>query len=327
MSETRVEVAGRTVRVSSPERVLFPETGITKLDLVGHYLRCAPGAVRGVWRRPTSLKRWPGGASHDFFFTKRAPGAITHSHPVRFPSARFGVMPYIEDATDIVEQVQLGVIDLNPWNVRISDLDHPDELRFDLDPTPGFGFEHCSAVAGELRVLLEENGLIGWPKTSGSRGIHVYVRIEPLWDQFQVRRAGLALARELERRTDLVTTAWWKEERSGVFIDYNQNGPDRTVASAYSVRHTGLVSTPFAWGELDTIDPTAMTIPEFASRWEAVGDVTAGIDAASGDLSPVMRMVDADEDRGLGDAPWPPHFPKMPGEPMRVQPSRRRPEK
>lgn len=321
-----VEVAGRTVRVSSPDRVLFPGTTITKLDLVEHYLRCAAGAVRGVFRRPTSLKRWPAGAGEDFFFTKRAPDAITHHHPVRFPSARPGDMPYVEDAADVVEQVQLGVIDLNPWNARIDDLDHPDELRLDLDPTPGFGFDHCRQVAAAARELLGEVGLTGWPKTSGSRGIHVYVRIAPRWDYYEVRRAGLALARELERRTGLATTAWWKEEREGVFIDYNQNARDKTIASAYSVRQTGLVSTPFGWDELEAIDPQAMTIAAFRDRWDEVGDLTAGIDDDPGDLTPVLAMVATDEAAGIGDAPWPPHYPKMPGEPPRVQPSKRRME-
>ena len=325
-NETRVEAAGRQVRLSSPDKVLFPGQGWTKLDLVGHYLMCAQGAVRGLYHRPTSLKRWPGGVTEDFFFTKRAPGTITNSHPVRFPSARPGNMPYVEDIADIVEQVQLGVIDLNPWNARIEDLDRPDELRIDLDPTDGFDFEHCREVAAATHDLLEEKGLVGWPKTSGSRGIHVYVRLRPEWDFFEVRRAGLALARELERRIDLATTAWWKEERSGVFIDFNQNARDKTIASAYSVRQTGLVSTPFQWDELDSIDPGAMTLDAFPDRWKAAGDLTAGIDEAAGDLSPLLEMVAQDDERGLGDAPWPPHYPKMPGEPPRVQPSKRKME-
>jgi len=325
-NETRIEAAGREVRVSSPDKVLFPDTGWNKLDIVEHYLLCAAGAVRGVYRRPTSLKRWPGGVAEDFFFTKRAPGTITHSHAVAFPSARPGNMPYVEDVADIIEQVQLGVIDLNPWNARIDDLDRPDELRIDLDPTAGFDFDHCREVAAATRDLLAEKGLIGWPKTSGSRGIHVYVRLRAEWDYFEVRRAALALARELERRIDLATTAWWKEERSGVFIDFNQNARDKTIAAAYSVRQTGLVSTPFRWEELGGIDPRAMTLDAFPQRWQAVGDLTAGIDESAGDLSPLLAMVAADEERGIGDAPWPPHYPKMPGEPPRVQPSKRRME-
>jgi DNA ligase D-like protein (predicted polymerase) len=324
MSETHVEAAGREVRISSPEKVLFPDQGWTKLDIVRHYLMCAPGAVRGVWHRPTSLKRWPGGVGDDFFFTKRAPGTMSHTHAVRFPSARPGNMPYVEDVADIVEQVQLGVIDLNPWNARIEDLDRPDELRIDLDPTEGFGFDHCRQVAAATQELLIAKGLTGWPKTSGSRGIHIYVRIAPRWDFYAVRRAGLALARELERGTRLATTAWWKEERSGVFIDYNQNARDKTIASAYSVRPTGLVSTPFDWEELDTIRPGDMTLDGFRERWAAVGDLTASIDDSPGDLSPLLEMAAVDEANGIGDAPWPPHYPKMPGEPPRVQPSKRR---
>jgi len=320
-----LEVAGRFVRLSSPDRVVFPESGLTKLDVAEHYLHCADGAVRGVHRRPTSLKRWPGGADEDFFFTKRAPGTITHSTPVRFPSARPGQMPYVEDIADIIEQVQLGVLDLNPWNARIDDLDHPDELRLDLDPTEEFGFDHCRRVATECRTLLAEHGLAAWPKTSGNRGIHVYVRLKPEWDYFEVRRASLALAREVERRTEhLATTAWWKEERSGVFIDYNQNARDKTIASAYSVRHTGFVSTPFTWDELDSIKPSHWSIAAFQERYAAMGDLTAGMDDVDGDLTSVMEMVRLDEERGLGDAPWPPHYPKMPGEPPRVQPSKRK---
>jgi DNA ligase D-like protein (predicted polymerase) len=324
MSETHVTAAGRSVRVSSPDKVLFPDRGWTKLDIVEHYLMCAEGAVRGVWHRPTSLKRWPGGVAEDFFFTKRAPGTVSHSHAVRFPSAQPGNMPYVEDIADVVEQVQLGVLDLNPWNARIDDLDHPDELRVDLDPTEGFTFDHCREIAGATRDLLAEKGLIGWPKTSGSRGIHIYVRIQTPWDFFEVRRAGLALARELERRTGLATTSWWKEERTGVFIDYNQNARDKTIASAYSVRQTGLVSTPFRWDELATIRPEQMTLVGFRDRWQEVGDLTAGIDDAPGDLTPLLDMVAADEANGIGDAPWPPHYHKMPGEPPRVQPSKRK---
>ena len=326
-AEIHIEVAGRSVRVSSPDKVVFPDPGQTKLDVVEHFLHCASGAVRGVRHRPTSLKRWPNGAAEPFFFTKRAPGTITHATPVRFPSARPGNMPYVEDIADIVEQVQLGVLDLNPWNARIEDLDHPDELRLDLDPTEGFDFDHCRDVAAECKGLLDELGLVGWPKTSGNRGIHVYVRIEPRWDFFEVRRAGLALAREIERRAPgLATTAWWKEERRGVFIDFNQNARDKTIASAYSVRHTGLVSAPFTWAELESIDHRQMTMAAFPDRWADVGDLTEGIDEAAGDLTGLMEMVAADEERGIGDAPWPPHYPKQPGEPPRVQPSKRRKE-
>lgn len=324
-NETHVEAAGRRVRVSSPDKVLFPDEGWTKLDLVHHYLMCAPGAVRGTYHRPASLKRWPRGVDEDFFFTKRAPGTIRNSVAVRFPSARPGNMPYVEDVSDIVEQVQLGVIDLNPWNARLEDMEHPDELRLDLDPTDDFDYDDCRDVAAACRELLDEQSLVGWPKSSGSRGIHIYVRLQPRWDFFEVRRAALAFAREMERRTDgLATTSWWKEERHGVFIDFNQNARDKTIASAYSVRQTGLVSTPFSWDELSTLDPVEMTMGEFPRRWERVGDLTAGIDDVAGDISGLMAMVAADEERGLGDAPWPPHYPKMPGEPPRVQPSKRK---
>ena len=324
-NEIMIEAAGRLVRLSSPDRVIFSDSGLTKLDIAEHYLACADGAVRGVLRRPTSLKRWPAGAGEDFFFTKRAPGTITNSTAVRFASARPGKMPYVADVADIIEQVQLGVLDLNPWNARIDDLDHPDELRLDLDPTEEFGFDHCRRVAAECRTLLAEHSLVAWPKTSGNRGIHVYVRLKPEWDYFEVRRAGLALAREVERRTEhLATTAWWKEERSGVFIDYNQNARDKTIASAYSVRHTGFVSTPFTWDELDSIEPSHWSIPAFQERYAAMGDLTAGMDDVAGDLTSVSEMVRLDEERGLGDAPWPPHYPKMPGEPPRVQPSKRK---
>ena len=324
MSETTVAAAGREVRLSSPDKVLFPEQGWTKLDVAEHYLRCAPGAVRGTHRRPTSLKRWPGGVAEKFFFTKRAPGTITHAADVRFPSARPGRMPYVEDVADIVEQVQLGVIDLNPWNATIDDLDHPDELRLDLDPTDGFDFDDCRTVAAVCRELLDEHALVGWPKTSGSRGIHIYVRVAPRWTFHELRRAGLAFAREVERRSELATTAWWKEERHGVFMDFNQNARDKTIASAYSLRPTGLVSTPFSWNELDHIDPSAMTLTGFSDRWDRVGDLTEGMNEAVGELDSLMEQVAIDEANGIGDAPWPPHYPKQPGEPPRVQPSKRR---
>jgi DNA ligase D-like protein (predicted polymerase) len=325
MAEITVSAAGRDVRVTNPEKVLFPGPGWTKLDVIEHYLRCEEGAVRGARRRPCSLKRWPNGVTEAFFFTKRAPSTIREAVAVRFPSARPGRMAVVDDVSDIVDQVQLGCLDLNPWTSRAEDLDHPDEMRLDLAPTEGFTFADCRAVAEASRILLDELGLVGWPKTSGSRGIHIYVRLLPRWTFHQVRRAGLAFARELERRIpDLATTAWWKEERRGVFIDYNQNARDKTIASAYSVRHTGLVSTPFTWQELATVDPTAMTLDGFRERWERVGDLTAGIDDTPGDLEPLLAMVRADEERGLGDAPWPPHYPKQPGEPPRVQPSKRR---
>jgi len=325
MGEITIEAAGRAVRFTSPDKVLFPDRGWTKLDVAEHYLRCAPGAVRATLRRPCSLKRWPNGVGADFFFTKRAPSTLREAVAVRFPSARPGRMAIVRDVSDIVDQVQLGVIDLNPWPSRAPDTDHPDELRLDLDPTPGFGFDDCREVAGACRALLAERGLEGWPKTSGSRGIHVYARIHPQWTFHEVRRAALAFAREIERRLPgLATTEWWKEERRGVFIDFNQNARDKTIAAAYSLRHTGLVSAPFGWNEVGTIDPEEMTLEGFRDRWSAVGDLTDGIDDHPGDLGGLLAMADADEAAGLGDAPWPPHYPKQPGEPPRVQPSKRR---
>jgi DNA primase len=217
----------------------------------------------------------------------------------------------------------MNCLDLNPWNARADDLEHPDELRIDLDPTDDYDFEAARDVAFAVKDVLDEIGLVGWPKTSGNRGIHVYVRVQREWDFYELRRAGLAIAREVERRHDLATTAWWKEERTGVFIDFNQNAWDKTIASAYSVRHTGWVSTPFSWDELTTIDHKALDLMSFKGRWDDVGDLTAGMDDAAGRLDKAMEMVAEDEERGLGEAPWPPHYPKMPGEPPRVQPSKK----
>ena len=219
---------------------------------------------------------------------------------------------------DVVWLAQMNCLDLHPWNARASDMDHADELRIDLDPTDDFGFDAVIDVAHTIRGILEEVGLVGWPKTSGNRGIHVYARLRPEWTFYEVRRACLAIAREAERRNDIATTAWWKEERSGVFIDYNQNARDKTVASAYSVRHTGWVSTPFRWQELDDMAPARFDLMSFKDRWNDVGDLTEGIDEAAGDLTTVLGWVAHDEADGIGDAPWPPHYPKMPGEPPRV---------
>jgi DNA primase len=225
----------------------------------------------------------------------------------------------------VVRLAQLGCLDFHPWPVRAEDIDHPDELRFDFDPTPGITFGQVKKAVAGAKELLDELGLIGWPKTSGSRGIHVYVRIEPIWDFIQTRRAVLAFARELERRMEsLVTTKWWKEERIGVFVDYNQNARDKTVSSAYGVRPTGFVSAPFSWDELEDIAIEDFPLGSYAQRWEAVGDLTEGIDEAAGRIDTLMEWVVRDEERGIGDAPWPPHYPKMPGEPPRVQPSKQR---
>jgi DNA primase len=228
-------------------------------------------------------------------------------------------------AADVVRLAQLGCLDFHPWPVRDSDTDHPDELRFDLDPTPGITFGQVKEAAMGAKDLLDELGLVGWPKTSGSRGIHVYIRIEPIWDFFQTRRAVLAFARELERRMDLVTTKWWKEERHGVFIDFNQNARDKSVSSAYGVRPTGFVSAPLTWEELPDVEIEDFPLDRFASeRYEKVGDLTDGIDEAVGRIDTLMEWVVRDEENGIGEAPWPPNYPKMPGEPPRVQPSKQR---
>lgn len=323
--EVTVDAGGRDVRISSPDKILFPSRGWSKLDVVEHFLMCAEGALRGVANRPTMLKRWNAGVDAPPLFVKRPKGARTLVD-VTFPSARPGRMFLPLDAGDVIWMAQQNCIDLNPWNARADDLEHPDELRLDLDPTDDYDFEAARDVAFAVRELLDDVGLVGWPKTSGNRGIHVYVRLEQEWDFYQVRRAGLALARELERRHELATTAWWKEERRGVFIDYNQNAWDKTIASAYSVRQTGLVSTPFHWDELAVIDHRANDMMSFKDRWRDLGDLTEGIDAAAGRLEPVLQMVAADEANGIGEAPWPPHYPKMPGEPPRVRPSAKNPD-
>jgi DNA ligase D-like protein (predicted polymerase) len=320
--ETHVEVAGEAVRISSPGKLMFPDQGWTKLDVVEHYVMCVSGALRGVRNRPSLLKRWNRGVKSDPLFVKR-PKAASNLVDVTFPSARPGRMFAPLTERDVIWMAQMNCLDLNPWNARADDIHHPDELRIDLDPTEGYDFSAARDVAAAVNDLLGETGLVGWPKTSGNRGIHIYVRVERIYDYFQVRRAALALARELERRHELATTAWWKEERDGVFIDFNQNAWDKTIASAYSVRHTGYVSTPFRWDELGDIDHTRFDLMSFKERWADVGDLTDGIDEAAGSLEPVLEMVAADEERGLGDAPWPPHYPKMPGEPPRVQPSKK----
>ena len=314
---TFVEAGEREIRITSPNKVMFPDQGWTKLDVVEHYLMCAPGALRGVRNRPSMLKRWNNGVSAKPLFVKRPKGAH-NLVDVTFPSARPGRMFAPLDEGDIIWMAQMNCLDLNPWNARADDLAHPDELRIDLDPTDEYDFEAAREVAFAVKDLLDELGLIGWPKTSGNRGIHIYVRLEQEWDYFQVRRAALALARELERRHELATTAWWKEERSGVFIDYNQNAWDKTIASAYSVRHTGWVSSPFRWEELAAIDHRAMDLMAFKDRYADVGDLTEMIDETPGRLEGLLEMVAHDEERGLGEAQWPPHYPKMPGEPPRV---------
>ena len=324
--EVHVEASGREIRISSPDKVVFPDQGWSKLDVVDHFLMCGDGGLRGVYNRPVSLKRWTKGVKHEPFFVKRVPESARSIVDVRFPSARPGRMFLPLDIGDVIWMAQMNCLDLNPWNARGDDIDHPDELRIDLDPADGYDFSHAREVAAAARELLDELGYTGYPKTSGNRGIHIYVRIRPEWDYFQMRRGVLAFARELERRHELATTAWWKEEREGVFVDYNQVARDRTIASAYSVRHTGFISTPFAWSELTEMDPADFDLMTFKDRWLDVGDLTVGIDDEAFSLRPLLEMVAADEEQGIGDAPWPPHYPKMPGEPPRVQPSKMRKE-
>lgn len=319
-----VDVEGTEVRITSPGRVVFPEQGWTKMDVVEHFLRVGPGVLRGVAGRPTMLKRYPKGVGGSPFYQKRAEPWMGELVEIRFPSQRPGQMLVPRTLADIVRMAQLNCLDLHPWPVRAGSTDHPDELRIDLDPTEGFGFADVREAAALVGDLLGEVGLVGWPKTSGSRGIHVYVRIEPRWTFHQCRRAVLALAREGERRSLKVTTSWWKEERRGVFIDYNQMARDKTLASPYSVRSTGLVSTPFSWDELTEIEPGRFPLDASGVRWETAGDPSEGIDRAAGRLDALLEWVERDEEQGLGDAPWPPHYPKQPGEPPRVQPSRRR---
>ena len=326
-----LDVDGHQVRLSNPDKVFFPATGATKRDLVEHYLACGPGVLRGVKLRPTNLRRMPDGVEGKAFFQKRVPDKRPdwlQTATVAFPSGRTATELCPTDLAHVVWAVNLGCIDLHPWPVRRFDLDHPDELRIDLDPQPGVEWHEITRVAAEVRSVLDEHGLVGFPKTSGSRGIHVYVRIVANQDVVEVRRAALALAREVERRLpDIATSAWWKEERGRrVFLDYNQNARDRSMASAWSVRPnpTGMVSTPFAWDELDELDPTALTLATAADRFASVGDPSAGIDEAVGSLRGLLAMAAEDEAGGLGDAPWPPSFPKAPDEPPRVQPSRAR---
>jgi bifunctional non-homologous end joining protein LigD len=318
-----LEVAGLEVTVSNPDKVFFPATGHTKLDLVRYYLAVAEGAIRGVAGRPMALKRFVNGAEGEFFFQKRAPASRPdwiETVELSFPSGRTAEEIVVRDAAQLVWIVNLGCIDLNPHPVRADDLDHPDELRVDLDPVPGIEWPQIRDVAMVTREVLEDFGLVGWPKTSGSRGIHVYARVERRWAFPEVRRA-------VERRApDLATSHWWKEERHGVFLDYNQNAKDRTVASQYSVRPTpdARVSTPLRWDEVPGCDPDAFTIDTVPARFADIGDPSGGIDEAAGSLEPLLELAAQHEAAGFGDAPWPPQYAKQEGEPARVQPSKRR---
>ena len=319
-----VEAGGEEVRLTSPDRVVFPRQGWTKLDVARHFTAVAEGCLRGVYGRPTMMKRYMKNVDEPPIYNKRAsPKSPLETAMIRFPSQRPGRMNVPRTQADLIRLVQLGCLDFHPWPVRAEDLDHPDELRLDFDPTEGFTFADVKAAALAGKELLDELGLRGWPKTSGSRGVHVYVRIEPLWDFFQTRRAVLAFGRELERRRPgLITTKWWKEERRGVFVDYNQNARDKTVSSAYGVRPTGYVSAPVAWEELPDAEIEDFPMDRFGERYAAAGDLTAGIDGAPGRIDRLLEWAARDEAAGLGDAPWPPNYPKMPGEPPRVQPSK-----
>jgi bifunctional non-homologous end joining protein LigD len=323
-------INGRAVSISNPQKVLFPEAGYTKLDVVEYYLAVAEGALRGAGARPNVLVRYPNGTHGEFFYQKRAP----ESRPdwievveLKFPSGRTAEEVVPRDAAALAWMANLACLELHPHPVRADDLDHPDELRVDLDPVPGVGWRQVQDVARVVHATLDDLRLVGWPKTSGSRGIHVNVRIEPRWTFPEVRRAAVALAREVERRAPAIATSkWWKEERHGVFIDYNQNAKDRTVASAYSVRPKpdARVSAPLTWEEIDACDPADFTLRTMPARFARVGDPHAAIDNEACSLESLLELAAQHEKEGLGDAPWPPQYKKQPGEPPRVQPSRRR---
>jgi DNA ligase D len=344
---TTVDAGGRDVRVSNPDRVIFPETErsapVTKLDIVNYYMAVGVGIMRALARRPTTLERWPKGVhpgivlstrekgGGDAFFQKRIPrGAPDYVETARiqFPSGRHADEICPTEIAVVAWAAQMGTITFHPWPVRHKDVDHPDELRLDLDPQPGTDFADAVQVAGVARALLDDLGYRGFPKTSGGRGIHIYVRIEPRWTFTDVRHAAIAFGRELERRLPgRVTTKWWKEERGErIFVDYNQNARDRTIASAYSVRPKpgAPVSAPLIWDELTEVAPEDFTVATMPARFAAVGDRHAEIDDAAYSLEPLLEMYQRDETEGEGDMPYPPDYPKMPGEPKRVQPSRDR---
>jgi DNA ligase D-like protein (predicted polymerase) len=328
-----VQAGGIEVRVTNPDKVFFPDSGATKLDLVQYYLAVMPGVMRGCLERPTTLYRWPNGvqAPEDAFYQKRVSDKgrpdWLETTTITFPSGRRAEMLVVADPAHVVWAVNMGCIDLNPWPVRRADVDRPDELRVDLDPTPGIPWSDVLVVAPVVRDVLVEHELTGWPKISGKRGLHVYVRIRPEWSFTEVRRAALALAREVERRMPgVATTAWWKEERRGVFVDYNQNARDRTIASVYSVRPVAdaRVSCAVAWDEIENLEPEVLTLHTVPQRFASMGDPWEGIDESAGGLESLHDLARRDEAGGLSDAPWPPHFPKADKEPPRVQPSRAR---
>jgi DNA ligase D-like protein (predicted polymerase) len=344
---TEIDAAGRTVRVTNPDRVIYPATEttaeVTKLMVVEYYLAVAPGIMRALDRRPTTLERWPKGVHEgitlstrsgehgDAFYQKRVPKgapAYVETATIAFPSGRPADEVCPTEPAVVAWAAQMGTLTFHPWPVRREDVDHPDEMRIDLDPQPGTGFADAARVAGVARELLEELGMRGFPKTSGNRGVHVYVRIEPRWDFVDVRHAAIAFGRELERRTPGVTTSWWKEERGeSVFVDYNQNSRDRTIASAYSLRPLpgAPVSTPVTWDELPEVDPKALNLHTVPTRFAEVGDLHEAIDEKHCSIEPLLEMYARDEEQGLGELPYPPDYPKMPGEPPRVQPSKKNP--
>jgi DNA ligase D-like protein (predicted polymerase) len=324
-----LSIEGREVRVTHPEKLYFSkETRVTKLDLVRYYLAVAPGALAGIHDRPIVLKRFVNGAEGEAFYQKRAPAERPEwlrTVTLSFPSGRTAEEVVVDDSAGLAWVVNLGCIELHPHPVRSADLDHPDELRVDLDPGPGVEWADVRSVALEVKALLEEMGLRGWPKTSGSRGMHVNVRIEPRWTFTDVRRAAVALSRAVERRVPaLASSKWWKEERHGVFLDYNQNAKDRTTCSAYSVRPLpdARVSTPLHWSEVPDCDPTEFNMLTVPKRFAENGDPHADMNRHSGSLEGLLELAAKDEAEGLGDAPWPPHFRKMEGERARVAPSR-----
>ena len=326
-----LSIGGREVRVTHPDKLYFSkQTKLSKLELVRYYVSVAPGVLTGIRDRPLVLKRFVDGAEGEAFYQKRAPvkrPAWLRTVTLSFPSGRKAEEVVVDDAAGLAWIVNLGCIELHPNPVRSGDLEHPDELRVDLDPGPGVNWRDVGRVALEVKSLLEEMGLRGWAKTSGSRGMHVNVRIQQRWAFDEVRRAALALSREVERRLPgLASSKWWKEERHGVFLDYNQNAKDRTVASAYSIRPTpdARVSAPLGWDEVPGAEPDAFTIDTVPERYAEIGDPSEGIDEAAGSLEPLLELAEQHESAGFGDAPWPPQYAKQEGEPARVQPSKRR---
>ena len=345
VAATELEVAGHTVRVSNPDKIYFPDRGFTKLDVVQYYVNVGDGILRALRERPTTLERWPSGVipgaklstrmdhSGDAFYQKRLPTKGVpewiESAEIKFPSMRTAEELCPVDLAHVAWAAQLGTIVFHPWPVRRSDVDSPDELRIDLDPQPGTDFADVVKVAGEVKGLLDELGWVGFPKTSGGRGAHVYIRIAPQWSFTEVRRAAIAFGREVSRRRpDKATISWWKEERGErVFLDYNQMARDRTIACAYSLRAraNATVSTPVTWEELSQVDPNDFTLDTVQARFAKIGDPHAAIDDVAHDITTLLEWSARDERDGEGDLPYPPDHPKMPGEPPRVQPSRKNP--